>query len=169
VNVGEHHHHPPGAIDAHSHPHACDCTSHRIRSASSHGRTGIWSVLLPILACSICPACLTTYAKVLSVFGVGIGLDSRVHDALMVVAISASILLSGWRTFRSRRVWPLAVAVTGATLIVAGHLDANLHTLEWMGVAFLLVGGLVEHFRLRINRTVTATTHYESVQASQRP
>lgn len=113
-------------------------------------------MLLPVLACSICPACLTTYAKVLSVFGVGIGLDSRLHDALMVVAIAASVLLSGWRTLHSRRIWPLAVAVAGAALIVTGHLRPELHVLEWAGIVTLLAGGLFEHFRLRIHRRAEA-------------
>jgi hypothetical protein len=105
-----------------------------------------------VLACAVCPACLTTYAKLLSVFGVGFGLSELHHVVLLSVAIAASLGLSACRSFRSRRIWPVAVATAGAGLIVTGHVWSALHALEWGGVLVLLAGGLTEHFRLRTAR-----------------
>jgi hypothetical protein len=92
---------------------------------------------------------LTTYAKLLSVFGVGFGLSELQHLFSLAVAISASLGVSVWRSWRTRRAWPIVVAATGAALVILGHLTEELHALEWAGVLVLLVGGLTEHFRLR--------------------
>lgn len=135
----------------HAHGHACDCAAHRsVKPTTPNG--GLWSALLPVLACAVCPACLTTYAKLFSVLGVGVGLSELQHLALLGVAITASIAVSSWRSWRTRRVWPIAIALTGSALVATGHF-ADIHAMEWAGVLALLVGGLTEHFRLRGART----------------
>jgi hypothetical protein len=83
------------------------------------------------------------------VLGVGFGLSEFHHLVLLVVAISASIGVSAWRSWRTRRVWPIAIALTGSALVATGHFAGDLHFIEWAGVLLLLVGGLTEHFRLR--------------------
>ena len=108
--------------------------------------------IAPALVCAVCPACLTTYAKVFSSVGVGFGLSEAHHLGLMAVAVTASVGLSAWRTHRTGRRWPLGFALVGAAAIIAGHLSPTLHLLEWLGVSILLVGGLTEHFRLRMAR-----------------
>lgn len=132
----------------HEHSHACDCAAHRAPKASAPN-AGVWSAVLPVLACAVCPACLTTFAKLFSVLGVGFGLSELHHLVLLVVAIGASIGVSAWRSWRTRRVWPIAIAVTGSALVATGHFAGDLHVVEWAGVLVLLVGGLTEHFRLR--------------------
>jgi hypothetical protein len=127
--------------------HSCDCSAHRAQPSSSN--SGFWASLFPVLACALCPACLTTYAKLFSVFGVSFGLSELQHLILLVVAIAASLTVSGWRSWRMRRAWPVAVAAVGAGLVVTGHLAGELHFVEWAGVLVLLAGGLTEHFRLR--------------------
>jgi hypothetical protein len=102
-----------------------------------------------VLACAVCPACLTTYAKLFSVLGVGFGLSEFHHLMLLVVAIRASIGVRAWRSWRTRRRWPIAIALTGSALVATGHFAGDLHFVEWAGVLVLLVGGLSEHFRLR--------------------
>lgn len=109
----------------------------------------MWPLLLPALACAVCPACVTMYAKLLSLVGVGFGLSEFQHELLLAVAVTVSLAVSGWRTLRSGRVWPLAVALLGTALVLAGHLEEELHALEWLGVLTLLAGGLAEQFRLR--------------------
>lgn len=109
----------------------------------------MWSAILPVLACAVCPACLSTYAKLFSVLGVGFGLSEFHHHVLLVVAISASIGLSAWRSWRTRRAWPIGIALTGSALVATGHFAGDLHAIEWTGVLLLLAGGLTEHFRLR--------------------
>ncbi|MEM9730548.1 MAG: hypothetical protein AAF997_18350 [Myxococcota bacterium] len=130
------------------HGHACDCTAHRASEAAT-GKAGLWSAVLPVLACAVCPACLTMYAKLFSVLGVGVGLDDFHHLMLLVVAIGASNGLSAWISWRTRRVWPIAIALTGSALVMIGHFGGDLHVVEWAGFLLLLGGGLGEHFRLR--------------------
>lgn len=132
----------------HEHRHACDCAAHRAPKPSVQSAS-LWSAILPVLACAVCPACLTTYAKLFSVLGVGFGLSEFHHLMLLVVAISASIGVSAWRSWRTRRRWPIAIALTGSALVATGHFAGDLHFVEWAGVLVLLVGGLSEHFRLR--------------------
>lgn len=138
-------------LKAHERGHACDCAAHRSQeTARSKGAdAGLWTALLPVLACALCPTCLTLYAKLLSVLGVGVGLSEIHHLLLLVVAISASIAVSAWRSWHTRRLWPIAVALTGSALLAAGHLARDLHVVEWAGVLVLLLGGVTEHFRLR--------------------
>ena len=136
----------------HSRPsceHACDCRAHR--PAPRARGTGPWSALLLVLACSTCPVCLATYAKLLSMLGVGVGvsLSETQHLVILASAVAASVVVSAWRSWRTKRVWPIATAAVGATLVLAGHLLGDLELLEWAGIFTLLVGGLTEQFRLR--------------------
>ena len=130
--------------------HACDCAAHRHGSkAANKASAGTWETLLPILACAVCPACMATYAKLFSLLGVSVGLSELHHTVVLTVAIAVSTLVSAWRSLRTRRVWPVAFAMLGSSLVIAGHVRGELHALEWAGVLTLLASGLVEHFRLR--------------------
>jgi ABC-type nickel/cobalt efflux system permease component RcnA len=132
------------------HHHACDCSAHRRASKlSSEASTGTWETILPILACAVCPACMATYAKLFSLLGVSVGLSELHHTIVLVVAIAVSTLVSAWRSLRTRRIWPVAFAVLGSSLVITGHVRGELHALEWAGVLVVLASGLVEHFRLR--------------------
>jgi hypothetical protein len=130
---------------------ACDCPAHRQPAAKGKPEATLsrWSLLLPLLACAICPACLATYAKLLSLLGVGVGMTESQHLFVLGTAVLVSVVVSGLRSWRSGRWWPLAFALSGTALIVVGHLAEALHALEWAGVLVLMVGGLSEHFRLR--------------------
>jgi hypothetical protein len=132
----------------HSHDEACDCAAHRPSTGSKEG-SGIASALVAVLACAICPPCLTTYAKLFSVLGVGFSLSDFHHLVLLVFAITASVGISAWRSWRTRRIWPIAIATTGSAMIALGHAADELHAVEWAGVLLLLAGGLTEHLRLR--------------------
>ena len=132
------------------HHHACDCAAHRHATrASTEAGTSVWTTVLPILACAVCPACMATYAKLFSLLGVGVGLSELHHTVLLVLAIGVSTLVSAWRSVRTRRIWPVGLAVLGASLVIAGHVRGELHALEWAGVLTLLGSGVVEHVRLR--------------------
>lgn len=142
--------------DHHAHEHVCDCAAHRRRDEPA---PGIWGSLLPVLACAVCPACLSTYAKLLSVAGVGFGMSELHHDILLAFAIAASVLVSAWRSYRTRRAWPVAVALTGSALVLCGHLHGEVGWLEWAGVLTLLAGGLTEHLRLRRTAAARRAAH----------
>jgi hypothetical protein len=92
---------------------------------------------------------LATYAKLLSLLGVGVGMTESQHLLLLATAVLVSIVVSALRSWRSKRWWPIAFALSGAALIVTGHAADSLHALEWVGVLVLLVGGLREHLKLR--------------------
>jgi hypothetical protein len=127
----------------------CDCGhDHAPRETTPEEKVGAWASVLPLLACAVCPACLSAYAKVFSAFGVGLFLSETQHAVIMAVAVSSSVLVSGWRSMRSGRRWPLAVSLTGSALVVSGHL-VEVTAMEWFGVLVLLVGGLVEMPLLR--------------------
>lgn len=111
----------------------------------------MWSAVLPVLACAVCPACLATYTKVLSSLGVGFGLSDVAHMLLLLVAVTTSIAISSWRSWRTRRAWPVVVACIGATLVLVGH-AVDVHIAEWGGVLVLVIGGVTEHLRLRHRR-----------------
>jgi hypothetical protein len=141
-------------IDHAAHGTACGCGHHHPTSGAisvnAVARGSGWgAALLPALACAVCPACLTTYAKVLSVFGVSFGFDAVVHHRLLVAALGTSLTISAWRSWKRRRVWPLAIAMVGTALVAAGHVLGELHALEWGGMLLLLGGAWAEHYRLR--------------------
>jgi hypothetical protein len=119
----------------------CDCTHHRAQRPSD--ASGRWASVLPLLACAVCPACLSAYAKIFSAFGVGLVLTEAQHTVILTLAVVSSVGVSTWRSFRSRRAWPVVVAMVGASLVVAGHV-AEVPAAEWAGVVVLLAGGLVE-------------------------
>jgi len=139
----EHDHHRPknGACPcaAHGHAHA---HAHRERGAPQ--RLGLLASIAPAIACAVCPACLSTYAKVLSVVGVGVSLTEAQHTALLSFAIGSSIVLSAVRSWRAWRIWPLIIAVSGCALVLVGHLASEVAAVEWVGIAVLLGGGLAE-------------------------
>lgn len=130
----------------HRHDENCGCTHGPVLELPPEAsRAERWlSTLAPILACAVCPACVTTYAKVLSLVGLGFALSETQHVALLVFAVLISLGLSGRRSWIERRIWPIAISFVGCTLLVLGHALDEVHALEWAGVVVLLVGGLAE-------------------------
>jgi hypothetical protein len=144
-------HNVHGALVSQEHQagtHACDCAVHG-HASKRREANGWWSMLLPALACAVCPACLATYAQLLSMIGISVALSETQHLSLMVLALATSVLVSAWRAQRIRSAWPIVAALSGASLMLTGHLLAEAHWLEWTGVLVLLGGGLAERFLLR--------------------
>jgi hypothetical protein len=137
--------------ESHHHHHDCGCASHQKPAARTSRGTFDWSMLIPVLACAVCPVCLATYAKVLALAGVGVGLGigQTEHTWLLAIALLSSLVVSAWRSVRTRRVWPILFAALGSTLVLLGHLAGDLHVVEWLGVLTLLASGLAEQFWLR--------------------
>jgi hypothetical protein len=92
------------------------------------------------------------------VLGIGFGLSELHHLVLLVLALGVSIGISAWRSWRTRRVWPIALAGTGSALVAIGHFAGEVDVLEWAGVLTLMAGGLSEHLRLRRSRLSLTTS-----------
>lgn len=132
----------------------CSCGHDHAPPSSSRGR--FVASLAPALACAFCPACLSTYAKVLAAAGVGIVFTERQHTMLLAAAVALSVVSGSWVSVRARQAGPLAVALLGCALIVAGHILSDASWLEWTGVFTLVVGGFMER-RWRRGATSKAT------------
>jgi hypothetical protein len=146
---------PRRSLLIHAHGDDCGCGhdhAHRMEPRFS----GAWAALAPVLACAVCPACVSTYAKAFAIVGVGAALSARQHLVLLAVAVSASIAVSAYRTWRSQRAWPLVVALAGCGVLVTGHLLDHGAWLEWSGMATLVVGGLLEQRAARRRASGTA-------------
>lgn len=111
--------------------------------------------MLPLLACLVCPACLSLYAKMFAAFGVGVALSERTHGFILAFALLGSLAASAWRASKSRSLRGLAVTVVGSIAVIAGHV-AEAHWLEWLGVIALLASGLAERRAARLARTQAA-------------
>lgn len=96
--------------------------------------------MLTALACAVCPVCVATYAKLLSLTGISVGLDPGAHEILMFGALSISVRVSAWRSWRTARAWPFVVAVSGSALVATGHLLGGLHAVEWAACSFCSEG-----------------------------
>jgi hypothetical protein len=95
---------------------------------------------------------MASYAKLLSVFGIGVSLSEFQHSVLLTFALSVSVLVSAWRSVRARRAWPLLFALLGSSLVLLGHLHGELQSAEWAGVLVLLVAGVIEQARMSSSR-----------------
>ena len=90
-------------LQAHGHAHAtggdpCDCVGHRMQARRSTGEklSGL-SAILPILACAVCPVCLSAYATILSALGVGLAITEGQHAILLGVAVVLALASGLWR------------------------------------------------------------------------
>lgn len=152
------HHHPDG--------HACACPHHHEATSPRRGRG---AAILPILACAVCPGCVATYAKVLSVLGVGVALSETQHLWLLLACVVPSIGFALYEARTSRRYAPAILTCTGSAVLVLVHLFAEqvgLGRLSWVGVALLLAGAGWGS-RARLERRI-ATPHVADDAGSRR-
>ncbi len=108
----------------------------------------------PMLACAVCPACLSAYGKIFAALGIGFTLSEEEHSYFLLAAVLISLVSSSWRTWVTQKLWPLLIAMSGCLLIMAGHWGGHyigasdfLSICEWIGVLILAVGGIVERQR----------------------
>lgn len=127
---------------------ACDCAM----QAGARGAARLaWPLVFPVLACALCPACLAILFQFLPV-AVSAAVSEACHDVVLTAALLMSVSASAWRSWRSRRAWPVAVTSMGSLLVIIAHAGGELPALEWAGFATLLGGGVMEarrsgHFR----------------------
>ncbi len=126
--------------------HACDCAGHRLAQAqgaggsAAVGHVGWLSSLAPILACALCPVCLSAYATILSALGVGVGvaLSAQQHALLVSLAVALALGAGLWRARVTRRYHTLALTGLGCTLLLIGEYAGDNRLLIGVGMALLL-------------------------------
>ncbi|MBS2012877.1 MAG: hypothetical protein JST00_08325 [Deltaproteobacteria bacterium] len=152
---GDEHGHGHG----HGHGHACDCHAHRAASAPPSSSEGLWANVIPVLACAVCPACMSAYAKIFSALGAGATLSARTHGLLVGLALVVSLVMSARRAHRTRTYRMFCGTAFFATLVLVGHVrEASIA--EWIGIAGLLAVGLYEHPAIeRLRRRLRSSAH----------
>jgi hypothetical protein len=123
----------------------CDIRSLRVKpSAMSQQGTfrGFVGQVLPALACAVCPACLATYAKALSVAGVSAWLSESQHLGFLTVAVAFSLVFGVRRARKLGRWEPFGFTVLGCALLVLAHLYDDAPWPTWAGLVALFVGGV---------------------------
>jgi nickel/cobalt exporter len=142
-----HDHHGHGhdhGHDHHAHAQAaagddCDCAGHRLKARSQNGgKATFLATLLPILACALCPVCISTYAAVLSALGVTLAFTEGQHALLLGVAVLAALGVALWKAQRSRRYTALGLTALGCGLLVLSQLFNDNKALGLLGIGALL-------------------------------
>ena len=108
------------------------------------------SLILPILKCAVCPACLSLWGTMFASARLGVFEDERAHALalLSAVIVDFAILAASMRHHGSRR--PLVVCAVGAVLALGGHVAGE--AVEFAGLAVLVGAGVSNFFLLRAHR-----------------
>lgn len=138
---------------AHVHGDGCGCPAHR-GTNEAPGVRGWIADMLPALACALCPACLSTYAKALSVAGLAAWLSEREHLAFLALAVVLSV---GFGLRRARTLGeyrPFGFTLAGCLALIVGHFAGEVAALTWAGLGLLFVGGFFgQHLTVRAKRS----------------
>lgn len=154
----DHHGHDHHGHDHHGHDHGhahagpahaaakgddCDCAGHRLKARNQEGgKATFLATLLPILACALCPVCISTYAAVLSALGVTLAFTEGQHALLLGIAVVAALGVALWKAQRSRRYVALGMTAAGCGFLVLSQLFNDNRALGLVGIA-ALIGSLV--------------------------
>lgn len=134
----------------HAHAKECGCVPPRGRLAS------VLRTLVPIGACSVCPACLATYAKLLALAGIsaGIALTETQHTLVLGGACCVVLAMAVWRARRERAYLALAVAVNAVCLLALAHIAGDIELIEWVGCGLLVLSNFIRPRRILSPRYV---------------
>ena len=121
-----------------------------VRAATASPALQLWSLLLPVLKCAVCPACLGIFGGLFAGARIGFLGSERFHGVLLAVALLADlfILRAAARHYRNR--WPLVLCIIGGAVAVAGHYIAE--AMEYAGFALLMAAAVQNVVLLRRHR-----------------
>lgn len=142
-------------MTTHAHDHSgssCDCPGHRQAGQPERNpqpSSSVWASLLPVPLCAFCPACMSVWAPLLGMVGIGLALPEALHGALLFSSVTLSLAIVGRRAFR-RKFWgAFWLALAGNTCLVANHFAGERGIVTALGVACLLLAAGWERRRLR--------------------
>ena len=119
------------------------CGGHRPKAkTAAPGRSSFLGVVLPVLACAVCPTCLGAWAQALSAVGVGFVMTETEHLVLLITAVVITLAVSGRRYARSRRAGPLLLSLAGAAGLVASHALGEIQVLAWSSIGVLVAASI---------------------------
>ena len=113
-------------------------SSTEVRLPSAWLRIG--AIVLPILKCAVCPACLGIFGSLLAGARIGLLEDERIHGAIIVFALIADFGILGASIRHHGRRGPLGLCAVGAALALAGHFAWE--PVEYGGFAILFATGI---------------------------
>jgi hypothetical protein len=105
------------------------------------------AILLPIVKCAVCPACLSIFGSLFAGARFGFVQLEPWHEVVILVALIADFAVLGASFRHHQRHTPVWMCAAGAALIVLGHLFAE--SLESLGFALLLIAGVANVILLR--------------------
>ena len=111
---------------------------------------GLGAILLPK-----CPLCFAAYGSSLGAIGFTPGVQQRLVEPLVAVAVMASFGLVSVASARRRDVVPPVVSAVGAGLLLAGRLVFSEPAITAVGAVLLVAAALANSVRCR--RTHAAT------------
>jgi hypothetical protein len=129
--------------------------------ADGSGKASGLAALAPLLACALCPACLSLYAKLAGVVGAGLAISEAAHAALLATAMLVSVLVSAYRYRLTRRGWPVSLSLVGITLMTLAHILGEPTSLELLGMGALAASAVVDRFGLEtmLRRRTQSASH----------
>jgi len=112
--------------------------STEVRLPSAWLRIG--AIVLPILKCAVCPACLGIFGSILAGARIGFLEDERIHGAIILFALIADFGILGASIRHHGRRGPIGLCIAGAMLALLGHFAWE--PIEYAGFAFLFAAGI---------------------------
>lgn len=109
-----------------------------------------WSLLLPIIKCAICPACLSIFGGVFAGARMGFLGDERLHGGIVAVALVADVFILRAAMSHHKNRWPLGLCLAGGALAVLGYFTAEV--VEYVGFGLLFTAAVQNVVLLRRHR-----------------
>lgn len=111
-----------------------------VQAARSSFSLQVWSVVLPIIKCAVCPACLSLFGGLFAGARIGLLEVERYHVPIILVALVLDFLIlrAAWKHHGSR--WPLLFCLIGGVLALGGHFVWE--PLELTGFLLLMIAAI---------------------------
>lgn len=131
-------------------------------------RLQVWSLVLPVLKCAVCPACLSLYGGLFAGARLGAAGAGVLPLWLFGAALLADVVILGLAWRHHRQVGPLALCVGGAVLVSFAHLTER-EALEFVGLFALVATSLWNWAILRSHHRSGAACGHAHCSHGPRP